>query len=441
VNLLEKIGWYYRNRGLRALVARALTGQNVAEAHSPRNVPSGAGAPAASSKQTSGSAAVIPAREMLLNQYRWLQPLPVYTAPGPDARLNLITDSINVGSLFGGVGTAIIIATLLAKQRGAKLRVITRVEEADEGGFAQVLKCNGIEYDDNVEFVFVGVGDRRAQLDICEGDRFLTTSWWTTAATLGSIPANRVDYLLQEDERMFYPHGDDWLRCEEVLLRKDIRFIINTKMLYNHLLGTGLAHLKDNAKWFEPAFSDQMFPARRVSTSQGKRKLFFYARPNNLRNLFYRGVEVLDTAVTEGLISPDKWDVIFVGKDIPKIRLGGKIEPKILPTMGWKEYGEFITGVDVGVCLMSTPHPSYPPLDLARAGALVLTNRFGIKTDLSHYSANITCVEPSVKGLLEGLRSVLQKAEQRQDRAESLSNHTMSNSWQANLADVIEYLK
>lgn len=437
MNLFEKIGWYWRNRGIAGLVKRVIKGR----APSPDYVLTGhaGGVPTRSGNATKASHATTSAHLLVSDQFPSAQPMRVYTVPESLARLNLVTDSISAGSLFGGVGTAIILATMLASRRGARLRVVTRREAPDERGFAQVLECNGLAMPGNVEFVHLNVADGKAQLDICEGDRFLTTSWWTTASVLGSVPAERVDYLLQEDERMFYPLGDDWLRCSEVMQRNDIRFIINTELLYEHLIGTGLEHFKDTAKWFEPAFPRL---ASGEPTARGvteKRKLFFYARPNNLRNLFYRGLEVLDRAVVEGILDPERWEVIFVGKDVPKVRLGGTIEPKVLPTMTWREYGEFISQVNVGVCLMCTPHPSYPPLDLAAAGAFVLTNKFGLKQSLDRYSDRILCTDTHVPALLDGLRAVIAQAENEIERG-VVDDTRISRSWENSLADAVEYL-
>lgn len=432
MNLFEKIDWYYRHRGLKALLKRIARGR----APSPDEVLSGgAGARPHGTPRTSNTPPS--ASTLLANRFISIQPMRVYTVPGRQERLNLVTDSINAGSLFGGVGTAIILATMLATKGGMKLRVVTRTEAPDEQGFAQVLECNGLTAPGNVEFVYLDVADSKTQLDICEGDRFLTTSWWTTASVLGSIPPGKVDYLLQEDERMFYPLGDDWLRCNEVLQRRDIRFVVNTELLYRHLVATGMNHLEDMGVWFEPAFPEFALDASPACTS-GKRNLFFYARPNNLRNLFYRGLEVLDQAVLEGVIDPDRWEVIFVGKDVPRVRLGEKLEPKILPTMGWREYGQFIAQVQVGFCLMCTPHPSYPPLDLSAAGAFVLTNRFGLKRDLRQYSDRIVCSELDTRALLEGLRTVITMAENEVARHEQ---PRLSRSWATSLADAVAYLE
>lgn len=445
MNLLEKIGWYYRNHGLGALIGRVALGKRAAaiplQSQEHEILPPGEEIepfqvcpPVVEDKAT-------PASQMLRERYPLTQPLPVYTAPGPVARINLVTDSISSGSLFGGVGTAIILATLLAKRCGAKLRIVTRTEAPDEAGFAQVIECNNIDYVENVEFAHVDISDQSAQLDVCEGDRFLTTSWWTTASTLESVPANKVDYLLQEDERMFYPYGDDWLRCSEVLERTDIRFLINSELLYKHLIGSGLTHLLTRARWFEPAFPESVFGTRKGISNGRKRRLFFYARPNNLRNLFFRGLEVLDKAVASGILDALDWEVVFVGKDVPKVLLGGVLEPTVLPIMDWREYGKFIASVDIGFCLMCTPHPSYPPLDLASSGALVLTNRLGLKQTLRQYSDNIICVNPSVSGLLDGLSAAIAAVGTLRPHDSAADGNRISRSWADSLDAVVEYLR
>lgn len=434
MNLIQKISWYYRNRGLGALITRVLKGREAA------------GALPLRSNQSAGHVqvplkpnAVISVDQLLRLQFPSLQPLAVYTAPGPHFRLNLVTDSISKGSLFGGVGTAIILATLMVKRRGGKLRIVTRTQAPDEQGFAQVLECAGIDFPGNVEFVYADITDRKAQLDICDGDRFLTTSWWATASVLGSISPEKVDYLLQEDERMFYPAGDEWIRCNEILSRRDIRFIINTELLYRHLLSTGLDNLSKSGVWFEPAFPENVFGAKDREKKQGpKRRLFFYARPNNLRNLFYRGVEVLDKAVVSGLIDPKEWEIYFVGKDVPRIALGGFLEATRIPVMNWREYGSFISSIDVGFCLMATPHPSYPPLDLIAAGATVVTNKFGLKQDLGRYSDKILCCDTDVDALLAGLEIAIKSARKSGDVNSDSSQ--LSRSWPSSLAAVIEHL-
>ncbi len=434
MTLLEKIRWYYRNYGAMALAERAIKKMLGMPGPSEEKIQ-----PTIQALLAPSDGTPVDAASLVRANFPALQPLPVYSSPGRGERINLVTDSIGAGSLFGGVGTAIVLATLLAKKNNARLRIVTRQQEAKLPAVAQVLRCNGIELDTNIESVRIAPDDRSAQLDVGPGDRFITTSWWTTQSVLASVPASRVDYLLQEDERMFYPHGDEWLRCAELLARRDVRCIVNTHLLQQHLIQSGLGHLSDTSIAFEPAFPESMF--RRVEKpAAGKRVLFFYARPGNHRNLFFRGLEALDRAVSEGVFHPDEWEVVFAGSDIAPVRLGGLIEPRMLGIMGWREYGEFVRNVDLGFCLMATPHPSYPPLDLAACGAVVLTNRFGLKTDLSMYSSNLHCADLDLDSLVAGLREASLKARDDEGRLSSYRAHSIQRSWGDSLKGVLDAL-
>lgn len=436
MSLYKKLVTYKRMFGWRALIVRCVERLVGYEART-SGFASDIRRPSPLEKLAVPGGEAVSADLVLKYKFPAVAPLPVYSAPGPAKRLNLVTDSINKGSLFGGVGTAMILSALIARKTGARLRIITRTQVPSEAGFAQVLECNDIRFDDNVEFVHIPVGDESAQLDVCDGDTFLTTSWWSTASVLGSISPSKVDYLLQEDERMFYPYGDEWLRCNEILSRQDIRFYVNTKLLYDHLLESGLPHLRTRGKWFEPAFPEKMFHQEPEARKAEKRRLFFYARPNNERNLFYRGLEVLDNAVSKNIIDSDRWEIVWVGKDAPDVKLAGHLSPTVMTTMGWRDYAEFIRGSDLGFCLMSTPHPSYPPFDLASSGAVVVTNRFGSKQDLSQYSKNIVMSDLDVDSLTSAVAEGMKLAENTSLRQSNYRENRILRSWEESFQTIL----
>ena len=59
----------------------------------------------------------------------------------------------------------------------------------------------------------------------------------------------------------------------------------------------------------------------------------------------------------------------------------------------------------VGLSLMISPHPSYPPLDMAHLGRLVVTNRFGAM-DLSTSHENIRSLRVlTADGIATALRT------------------------------------
>ena len=55
-------------------------------------------------------------------------------------------------------------------------------------------------------------------------------------------------------------------------------------------------------------------------------------------------------------------------------------------------YAALLRESAIGISLMVSPHPSYPPLEMAHLGMLVLTNRFAAK-DLATWHPNITAVD------------------------------------------------
>jgi hypothetical protein len=376
--------------------------------------------------------------ELLRSRDLSLEPLRVYEAPHHGPRVTMVTDSINKGSLYGGVATAIILAALLARRLGGDLRLVTRTEPADATAIGMILRTHGVSLAGNVECLYSppGLGGRDIPID--REDFFVTTSWWTTRATRSAVPPQRIVYMLGEDERLFYPAGDDYLLCGETLSDPEIFYAVNSNILFHHLQANGLA---PGGVAFEPAFSSVAYYPEKQPLTNEKRQFFFYGRPNNLRNLYWRGVSAIAAALEEGVFGPDEWDFCFLGKDMTEILLPRGVRPRIMNDASRDEYLKLVRRVDVGLSLIYTPHPSYPPFDLAASGAVVVTNRFGIsKVDLSRYSPNILCVEPSVPGLVAGLRSAVALAADRDVRFSNVARFAMPRDWETALIPIVEHV-
>jgi hypothetical protein len=148
--------------------------------------------------------------EIVQFQFPSLQPLATYLIPKPSLpRVSLVTDSVGSGSLFGGVGTALLFAALLANRMNATLRIVTRTEAPSPKNVLQILSAYGIQIRHEMQFAFAPVpvpdgdedsgpaGGAASGLDIGPDETFITTSWWTTAAALPSVPHASIIYLLQ----------------------------------------------------------------------------------------------------------------------------------------------------------------------------------------------------------------------------------------------------
>src|SRR5262245_2189616 len=171
-------------------------------------------------------APVVPAtaNDVLRVRFQSLQELPLFRVLNVPKRISMVTDSINSGSLYGGVSTAIIFSALFSKHIGANLRIITCNEPPDGQNVSRVFQVHNIDWKANVQFAWARDGE---QIDVGDEDLFVTTSWWSTWRARRSVPAEKIFYLLQEDERMFYAMGDDHLRCREMLSDRNIRFVVN----------------------------------------------------------------------------------------------------------------------------------------------------------------------------------------------------------------------
>lgn len=371
-------------------------------------------------------------------RFHSLQPLSAYLLPtSAQRRVNVVTDSIGSSSLFGGVGTALIFATLLANALDAPLRIITRTEPPHPDNVNRLFTVYGLTVKREIQFAYAPAHDPRQCVGYADSEWFITTSWWTTHASLASVAPQQLIYLLQEDERMFYPYGDDRLRCEAVFQRRDIRFLINTQLLWTHLVSTGLPHMQTQASWFEPAFPANVFYPRAARPTGSKRQFLFYARPNNLRNLFYLGLEVIDAAIAQNILDPQQWDIIFVGKDIPDFVFCNGSAPIKRQNLNWADYAELAGGIDLALSLMYTPHPSYPPLDLAASGAVVVTNQFANKQQLSDYCRNILCAAPDKQALVEALRAGVGLCDQTSLRQDNFAQRQLGTDWQNSLAQSV----
>lgn len=362
------------------------------------------------------------------------------TIPGRGGpRINLVTDSIGPESLFGGVATAILLAALWADQSGRRLRVVTRYSAPDGAGLDALFRTVGVRPGRQPELAYIpmGPGD---YLDIGEEDLFLSTSWWSTTAILRTVPAERVVYILQEDERCFYPIGIDSAAAAETMNHPGIRVVVNTAQLLDHLVGTGLDNLRHTAVSFEPSFSAFLRPGRRIGVTK-PRNLFFYARPNNPRNLFDLGVAAIDCAVERGVLSEERWRIHFAGKDVPRFNFCDDRPPILHDSLGWADYHELLGRIDLGVSLMASPHPSYPPLDLAASGSVVVTNNWPGKRSFEHVSDRVLMADPTVDELADAIVRGAKLVDSLSGIPFEPAGTPSFQDWPTNLAPVVEHLR
>jgi hypothetical protein len=377
-------------------------------------------------------------RYLIESRFENTDPLPIYHEPTIDRQLVMITDSIGPSSLFGGVATAMLFSAILAETLGLKLCIATRTEPPVRENFFKILSANDVRLTHEPKFHFAN-SSANERIPVGQNDVFVTTSWWTTYSTLRSAKAEQIIYLLQEDERMFYPLGDDYLRCAETLSNAHIQLVVNTKLLYDHLKDTGVKMKNNRALWFEPAFPRSIYFHENRSPGQ-KLQFLFYARPKNHRNLFVRGLEAIEAAIDKEILDPKLWDIVFIGKDLKPVSFANGIEPRLLQNLSWLDYAQIVRRTDLGLSLMYTPHPSYPPLDIASSGGVVVTNKFGNKLSLANYSKNIFCVDLHLDELVRGIEEGAKLAACKKVRLNNFASQSINRDWNSAFSSLVPIL-
>ncbi|MEV7972682.1 hypothetical protein [Cellulomonas sp. NPDC089187] len=364
---------------------------------------------------------------------------PLRVVPGPTVpRINLVTDSIGENSLFGGVATALLLAAAWVERSGRRLRIVTRTSAPDASGLGDLFRTIGLRTTHQPELAYVP-RERGDYLETGEDEVFLTTSWWSTASVLKTVPAERVAYILQEDERCFYPIGHDWLMASRIMNHPGLRVVVNTENLRQHLISTGVDNLARTAVSFEPSFRAFLRPGRLLGADR-KRHLFFYARPHNPRNLFHIGIAALDRAIADGHLPREQWQVHLVGREVPALEFSDGSRPAVHGSLGWADYGEFLGTMDIGLSLMASPHPSYPPLDLAASGSVVVTNEWAGKMSFDDVSDRIVVAEPEVAALADAIGRAARRVEELTDQPFAPADTPYFAPWPENLAPAVDHL-
>ena len=78
---------------------------------------------------------------------------------------------------------------------------------------------------------------------------------------------------------------------------------------------------------------------------------------------------------------------------------------------------------------MLSAHPSYPPLDIAASGGVVVTNCWGVKKDLKLYSENIICSDIDMDSMLLSLKDGVELALNHSKRFENYKNNKIKTDW------------
>lgn len=370
--------------------------------------------------------------------FREDQPLKTLPVERESPRINIVYNGFDKGCFFGGKATALILAVKFAQKYDYELRIISQNPERQI--FNEFLELFDIDYSGEVSFHSTESGK---YLEIGKEDHFICTMWTNADSVLNTDTiTGRVFYIMQEVETFFYDHGDYHLRCFNTLTDESLIPIVNTKLLYDYFSSHGYNNVKNNGTYFEPAFSDKLLsPSKQSFTKKKRYKLFFYARPSHQRNLFYFGLDILNKVFLQGFLDPKEWEVYMAGDEqMGDFMFDSKVKTHALGVIKWKDYCEFASTVDLCYSMIYTPHPSYPPFDFVKSGAVVMTNKYANKQDLFKYSKNIVSAELNEKDMLEKFSEAIKLVKDPTRRKKNYESSNISDSWDKSFKEILPFM-
>lgn len=338
-------------------------------------------------------------------------PLTPRPDPSPASRLNLLVPSVSKQHVFGGAQTALLVLDVLSKGFDS-VRIITTDDSSADclaGAYYATWPVVDLQTEPPAGNHIVTAGSRYGRtLAVGPNDHFVATAWWTAhngfalldwqQRTYPGLTNRRLIYLIQDFEPGFYPwSARHALAAATYCHPARTLALINSRFLADYFPTQGYTF---PVSWvLEPRLNRELALARAAWDTFAKEPIVFvYGRPGVERNAFPLLIAALKRWVQNYPGAPD-WQILAAGESFAPLDLGRGCKLRSMGKLEITEYATLLARTAVGVSLMISPHPSYPPLELAAFGARVITNRFANK-DLQSVTSFITTVDPPSPDLL-----------------------------------------
>jgi O-antigen biosynthesis protein len=324
---------------------------------------------------------------------------PVSDTQSDSPRLTILTPTLSAKAAFGGVATLVELPLQVFKHRLAELG--WRVRFVAFGAAPATDDNIALHYADRLDIPrhLVSVDaplDHDGTIAVARNDVFLGSLWPNfydaeklIAFQLATFGGKRSPYIsmIQDYEPAFYPWSSAYLLAlgtyESDLPRK---LIFNSRELEAFYAAQGHPHYERCV--FEPVMNGRLKDRMPDDLAARKEKqILVYGRPEDRRNCFYlvkQAVERWSRAFPDA----HEWRVVSVGAAHPPFDLKPGVNAEVKGKLTLDGYAAELTRSAIGMSLMASPHPSYPPLEMAHYGALTITNAFPHKS-LTQWHSNI----------------------------------------------------
>ncbi|MBW8190755.1 hypothetical protein K0504_06890 [Neiella marina] len=322
----------------------------------------------------------------LENFYPELAPLTFQSADSTKYRINLLVPTVNEEAVFGGISTALKFLMSLWKQSCFDIRIICTDQAARSTSatkYKNFSNYNLSYFSDDDPRQILSVSERHnGDLSIRANDIFVATAWWT-ANHLREIEKFQIDnfefspkhiYLIQDYEPHFYAWSSK-SQLADLTYENDWIKVYNTIALYDYFKFRGKS--SGQSYILKPRLNDNILSEVNKKIGVPKEKLILiYGRPSAERNCFELILEAIRIWRQDDVSIG--WTVISLGEDISS-QLVESYDVDVKGKVTLSEYADYLAKSYVGISLMASPHPSYPPLEMSSSQVYTYTNVYDNK--------------------------------------------------------------
>lgn len=350
---------------------------------------------------------------------------PVRIEQNAARRFNILIPTVEPAHIYGGISTALKIAKELYEESRSSLnlRVIVTSAPITAAGYEclqNIFSAYPLSQSwPQAPSIYSAVDMctlRKSPLALSANDIFFATAWWTADIAhklLGIINkafgfSHPLLYLIQDYESCFNSWSSKYVLCEATYRHRssDTIALINSEELANFMTAYDFL-----AAYYLPFKINESIHSALV-TKPRKKVVLVYARPSVARNLFDLILSGLEQWQLLHPFQAKEYCIAFVGEDFPRSVVDSIENCYLYGKLSLSGYASLLSEATVGISLMLSPHPSYPPLEMAYSGVHVITNTYTCK-NLSHRSTNIHNIEdcdPST--IAESLSSLILRIEE-----------------------------
>jgi len=315
---------------------------------------------------------------------REYRPIASYPSRAERPRLNLVLPTINPQQAFGGIATALKLFSDWTACLGPDYdrRIIVTDAEIEAEAYSSLPGFTPTPFTqslDQSQSCIVDAKERAGgRLDLRAREVFVATAWWTVD-TVRALERDRARtfgerrpfvYLIQDDEPNFDGWGSRCVLAESTYRHRDETIaVLNSEELYATML-----EKHDFAHAFCLPYELNQLIASRLAPQPRERTILIYGRPTVARNAFEVVCSALKSWQQRDPIRASRWRIVFLGESFEEPLAYPVQNASVEGKVSLEAYADHLNRAAVGVSLMVSPHPSYPPLEMAEAGVLTIAN-------------------------------------------------------------------